>query len=317
MIAAVDFGCWRLSHRLPAAAGRCLQKAFQLLEGIARSPYHDVVPEILALVCRLQQRRYSEIGTKIVEHLANLSAAKGQCQRKATSEVFTVLKDPDFVINGDLIDLFRRYLRALYVSRLGEAHVGVVELDLEVYRALGKDVEAAELASSTERSVADIDRKFGPFSRRAIMNLVANCHRLAGAGQIVEEERMGKRLVSRVEKVELEYPQNYQNFIASSYGDLGAVQASLGRLEEAAYDLSRSMEASEKLRRQDALGAIQRIQLLRRVSIQLGEANSATLLERRISGIIQTTFGDDEEILLRILSEVSGGSERHNNTETI
>ena len=205
MISHVENACLLFSKALPDAAGRELRQGFHLLEHVAYSPYHDIVPEVLGLVARLRTTSFMEIGTLIVEHLANVTAQGRAAKVWASRDVFDTLRNPDLVIEECLSEAITSYLRRLYMARLGEDHVAVIELDLARERDKRLSSSATVLHSDVHSSIALFDRKFGPMSRRAIINMATKYQQVRSAGDLAFKSCIRERLISRLGPAEDTY----------------------------------------------------------------------------------------------------------------
>ena len=209
MITNVEHACVLFSKDLPDSAGRWLRDAFRLLEYVAHSPYHDIVPEVLGLVARLRKTPFMEIGTLIVEHLANVAAQSSAAEVWASRDVFDALRNPDLVIEECLSEAVTSYFRKLYVARLGEDHVAVIELDLSKEREKRPTLSASELHSEMYSSIASFDQKFGPLSRRAILNMATKYQQLKSAGDFAIKSYIREKLLFRLDQAEDKYQHDF------------------------------------------------------------------------------------------------------------
>ena len=213
--------------RQAACAGHCLQRGFRRLEVVALSQFHEIVLDIMVLLDRLRHNQFVEIGNLLVRHLANLAGYGKERNVGPSSEVFHVLTDSELNVGEDLIATIRSYLRTLYVARLGEDHVAVIELDLARERDHVWDMDANQNFSDIQSSIAAFDRKFGHLSRRALINMAAICHRLGSGGHPAAAGRIVRQMLARMRKSDLRYRQKVGIGLIGGRGTLDVIQAAL------------------------------------------------------------------------------------------
>ena len=306
MTSDIDYACWLFSRREWYSAGLCLRRAFVHLEAVANSTYHDLVPEVLALVARLRQTPYSEIGTKIVQYLAQLTRHTNRSNCGPSRDVFDVLKNPDLEIDGDLMGVVRSYLRTLYHRRLGEDHIAVVELDLESEKEEAVPSGSIELLSGMQSSIKAFDLRFGPLSRRSLINLATKCQRLRNAGLDfdVAERRFRRELLGRMTNADSGSRQIVHRECLSQLDTLSAMEGARCELAGRGDIISRAKDALHKRSIEDNVQAFHNSRHLWCESMQNGENRLATHLECVIDYIIQLILDDGKGAMLLALLEM-------------
>jgi CHAT domain-containing protein/Tfp pilus assembly protein PilF len=227
-----------------------------------------------------EQRNYAKMLSALGQRFAALGRyAEAETAYQSALAIYAKDSAPD----NDSIEFTRRQLASTYHSQ-------------------GRNKEAAALL---ENIVAARQKAHGPSDPRLILTIGHLANVYSSLGRLVEAEDAYRRVVAFKESTN-------DDGLAINLNNLGSFYLDLGRYQDAAGVLRRSLDISERKLGVSHSENVFAIVNLANVARHQGHLEEALQLHRRGLGLVQNARGPNHPIAARILSNMANVSARMN-----
>lgn len=286
VISDTKIACGLFAEGMSQAAGALLRKAFKSVETLVTMSYHDVISEVFTFLVWLKYQGFSDLAQIFTRYLAAISAKvlpSGHPRR----HILAAIRDLDPEIVDGLQPSLRRCMSAYYQKHLSKEHVAVIELSLDGTRDSGDTEYQISDLGDAERILNDMDCRFGPFSRRAIMTMNRFCKQLLQVGEYIDAEVLIQRLIKRILVADLEYRLN---FFPGCWSILGDAQILQGKRYEAATSFTHALAAAEVLGGWRVWDVMHKLE---KVLHEIGDCSRVRSLRKRRNDMLSEIVNND------------------------